>query len=116
MKAIAEVHNVRLDSDYPSLTYAILLENRLPYEKTIGVYFIWRRDKLVYIGESANIMQRLAQHTRDKAFDSFCYIEMKHSLPYERQKLEKRYQEQFHCKHYNDGLTYKQALQRGVAA
>lgn len=41
-----------------------------------GVYFLYRGLKLVYIGSSANIVQRIVNHTKDKEFDSYKFIEI----------------------------------------
>jgi excinuclease UvrABC nuclease subunit len=40
-----------------------------------GIYFLFRRGVLVYIGQSTNIYSRIIQHEKEgkKEFDSFCY-------------------------------------------
>lgn len=43
----------------------------------IGIYFLWRKDKIVYIGQSTNIHARIAQHRKEgrKTFDKITYVE-----------------------------------------
>jgi hypothetical protein len=40
-----------------------------------GVYFLLHGERIVYVGQSVNVLARLAQHMKDKEFDSFALIE-----------------------------------------
>ena len=40
----------------------------------IGVYFLFNKDNLIYIGQSINIFRRLNQHIKNKNFDSYSFI------------------------------------------
>ncbi len=46
-------------------------------ENTSGVYFLKHRNKIVYVGQSINIRERVLTHISDriKAFDGFTYID-----------------------------------------
>ena len=39
-----------------------------------GVYFLYKKDEVVYVGQSVDIERRITEHP-DKKFDSFKYIE-----------------------------------------
>ena len=39
-----------------------------------GIYFLYNRDKLVYVGQSDCIIRRIGEHFADKEFDNFKYI------------------------------------------
>ena len=45
---------------------------------TSGVYFLYRDNKLVYVGESGNVFGRIGEHIREgiKEFDEFEFIEL----------------------------------------
>jgi len=34
-----------------------------------GVYFLWSGPKLIYAGQSVNVLKRICEHARDKEFD-----------------------------------------------
>lgn len=40
----------------------------------MGVYFLFKGDDVVYVGQSKNILRRVGDHTETKDFDSFGYI------------------------------------------
>ena len=44
-----------------------------------GIYFLKQGEKVVYVGQSVNIENRVKQHT-DKEFDSYHYIECSNDL------------------------------------
>lgn len=41
--------------------------------KITGIYFLWRNNKIVYIGESTCIISRVMQHKSNKKFDRFSF-------------------------------------------
>jgi hypothetical protein len=51
----------------------VVLGARKPEHK-IGIYFLVRGNSVVYVGQSINILRRVEEHRRTKAFDSFAYI------------------------------------------
>jgi hypothetical protein len=40
----------------------------------IGVYFLYKNDTVVYVGQSKNIEMRIYQHERTKDFDRYNYV------------------------------------------
>jgi hypothetical protein len=46
---------------------------RVSINPIVGIYFLFRKGELVYVGQSTDIMQRIQQHRTDKVFDSFAY-------------------------------------------
>lgn len=42
-----------------------------------AVYFLLKKDKIVYIGSSENFLLRVGSHLKDKDFDSFYYVQLK---------------------------------------
>jgi hypothetical protein len=42
-----------------------------------GVYFLIKDESVVYVGQSINITQRVAEHTKTKDFDTFTYVQCK---------------------------------------
>lgn len=43
----------------------------------VGIYFLFKNEKIVYIGQSKKIFNRIISHCYSKDFDSFTYIECK---------------------------------------
>lgn len=53
-----------------------ILEAAIPTSCASGVYFLLREREVVYVGQSVDVLHRIARHRREgKAFDSFAYIE-----------------------------------------
>jgi len=50
--------------------------SQLPIETTCGIYFLWQRSEIVYVGQSKHVTQRIYQHIQDgiKRFDGFSFI------------------------------------------
>ena len=44
-------------------------------KKIIGIYFLFNGENVCYIGQSTNIFNRIADHSRDKTFTHYGYIE-----------------------------------------
>lgn len=63
---------------------------KFPYEYLDGVYFLISRKKIVYIGQTYNVVSRISHHT-DKVFDSFRLItcDSAKRLEYERRWIKK---------------------------
>lgn len=52
----------------------------VPYVKATGVYFLVNKQKIVYVGQSNNIFNRLGSHAASKEFESFAYVPCKAEL------------------------------------
>ena len=39
-----------------------------------GVYFLFHKGEVVYVGVTNNILRRLGEHAKDKRFDAYSYI------------------------------------------
>ena len=67
--------------------------SQLPIETTCGIYFLWQRSEIVYVGQSKHVTQRIYQHIQDgiKRFDGFSFIRVKASKlsTFERYYIEK---------------------------
>lgn len=70
------------------LSYRTLLCRRVAKEPTVGIYFLFSGDAVVYIGQSINIYGRLAAHLTSKKFDSYAMVECK---PEDLNRLEHGY-------------------------
>lgn len=44
-------------------------------KKIIGIYFLFNGENVCYIGQSTNIFNRISDHSRDKTFTHYGYIE-----------------------------------------
>lgn len=44
-----------------------------PFLRITGIYFLLRKDRVVYVGKSTNILGRICKHTYN--FDGYSYIE-----------------------------------------
>lgn len=64
-----------------------------------GIYFLYKKNKLVYIGQSISILSRIYSHLNKKSFDSFSYIECK------RERL--NHLEYLYIYHLNPLLNYQ---------
>lgn len=57
-----------------------IVNSSIPAPKPlVGIYFLIQDKKIVYVGKSRDIKERIAEHTKphsDKKFDSFSYIEL----------------------------------------
>ena len=50
-----------------------LLENEIPWNTLVGIYFLIKDKEIVYIGQSTNVYRRLTAHT-DKHFSGYVVI------------------------------------------
>ena len=41
----------------------------------IGIYFLYKNEQLVYIGQSTDILLRIRNHFKEKDFDNYSYFE-----------------------------------------
>lgn len=67
-----------------------IVKASIPFSFVSGVYFLIQADEIVYVGQSVNVMSRIAQHRRDgeKDFDSFNAVPCK---PEDLDRLEELY-------------------------
>lgn len=67
-----------------------------PRKRTCGVYFLFAKGKLIYVGSSKNIESRLAEHQRatghQKWYDSFSVIDCNEDHLFSE---ERKYRNQF---------------------
>lgn len=67
----------------------IIISNKMPVEPDIcGIYFLIKKDQIIYIGQSVNVKHRLYAHKQDKDFD---YYYVHECLPEELDTLEAQY-------------------------
>ncbi len=57
-----------------------------------GVYFLFDREELIYIGSSIDCPNRIREHRKDKEFDSYYIIK---TLPEDRLEIEADYIQKF---------------------
>lgn len=57
-----------------------LLCKRSTPRRISGIYFLFRKDKLVYVGQSTNVIARVHSHT--VRFDTYTYIEVDHEIDF----------------------------------
>ena len=50
-----------------------IVSNAQPWASFAGVYFLIFKGKVVYVGQSRNVFQRMAEH-QNKKFDAYAYI------------------------------------------
>ncbi len=50
-----------------------ILRAALPWGKACGVYFLIDSGRIVYVGQSKSVFNRIGQHV-DKVFDSYAYV------------------------------------------
>jgi hypothetical protein len=54
---------------------AEIMESAFPLDLLSGVYFLIRQSVIIYVGQTTNLLNRLAKHQRSgRRFDSFAYI------------------------------------------
>lgn len=53
-----------------------LLKHKFSLEWVVGVYFLFKGDDVVYVGQSVNVFSRVASHkSGSKDFDGFTYVQ-----------------------------------------
>jgi hypothetical protein len=50
-----------------------IVDSAANWKKAVGVYFLVKADRVVYVGQSADIYSRIGQH-QDKDFDRFAFV------------------------------------------
>lgn len=55
------------------LTRTQLLENEIPWNSLVGIYFLIHDNEIVYIGQSTNVYRRLTAHS-DKQFSGYAVV------------------------------------------
>ena len=72
-----------------------LKKYRQSYETACGIYFLFHRNKLVYVGSSTNCFARFASHENDKKFDEYFIIDTSKLSRKEMYELESKYISKF---------------------
>ena len=112
-----ELHRARKSENSHSIKHAkfdskglldgnSIVHKSITYDHVCGVYFLIHDGAIVYVGQSKNVLFRLAEHRRDdvKLFQSFYFIECKAS---ELDNLEALYIQKFKPVH-NTIMPYVQ--------
>ena len=72
-----------------------LLARREIFKKQCGVYFLFDKDEVVYVGRSVNMKMRVHTHNQRNGhrykFDSYAFIEMPELSPLEIELMERAY-------------------------
>lgn len=55
-----------------------IINNAVDAKGARGVYFLIQDNKIVYVGQSVNVFNRIACHTKDKRFDSYYFLPCPH--------------------------------------
>lgn len=61
-------------SDAEKLTESDIAARAVTLRKEPGIYFLLRRGRIEYIGQSIDVFVRIRQHEKRKQFDAFCWI------------------------------------------
>lgn len=56
------------------LTEAEIVAGSLPLPEVCGIYFLIDEGRVVYVGQSLNVLGRMPRHAMSKQFDRFAYI------------------------------------------
>lgn len=56
------------------VTHEDIVTQAHPLTPICGVYFLVKGNRVVYVGQSVNIVARLGTHLKEKEFDSTCYM------------------------------------------
>jgi hypothetical protein len=70
-----------------------LLKSRIYVTKEIlcGLYFLFDKDEIVYVGKTRSGWQRISKHFKDKKFDSYYFLEMPNTTELQLLYDESRY-------------------------
>ena len=81
---------------------------------TPGIYFLWLRNKLRYIGQSKNVWSRVYQHsTNGIKFDSWSFIDVDESLILDAEEfLIAKFKPPLNIKGIDKAVQFKLSLDR----
>lgn len=51
-----------------------IAKNSTSWSVTCGIYFLLKKGRVVYVGQSVNVFGRIAQHSNSKNFDSIAWV------------------------------------------
>ena len=90
-----------------------LLKRYVPRKRICGVYFLFYKGGIVYIGKSVNVLDRIPAHIFDKrkAFDEFTYIEFEEP---DLTRKERYFIDKFLPKYNRDSVTRKLKVSKGI--
>jgi hypothetical protein len=69
-----EIHQLAALSKKTLLREEELVSAALPWDEPIGVYFLVQDHRVVYVGQSVNILTRIREHRASKVFNRFAYV------------------------------------------
>lgn len=79
---------LRALQDVPHSWYEIMMAS-VPTRHSSGIYFLIKRREVIYVGQSVDVLGRIARHRREgRDFDAYTYIECP---PEELDQLERQY-------------------------
>lgn len=90
MAKLSSARTRKMSTKHPPhrlLTWGEILDTSLDVEGFCGIYFLIKNLKIVYVGQSLNVIRRSGQHP-DKDFDRFSWVLCKRS---ELDDLERAY-------------------------
>jgi len=68
------VKTIMYDLGVPFACLEEIWAGRQKWTPKCGVYFLFKEDKVVYVGQSINVAARISQHSGSKDFDSFSVL------------------------------------------
>lgn len=78
---------------------------RISVQPKVGVYFLFDKGVLVYIGQSTDIHRRIQDHKQNKIFDSYGFVECDvRELDKKEKSLIKLYNPKYNITHNNQQL------------
>lgn len=79
-----------------------------------GIYFLYKNNDIVYIGQTKNLISRLAVHLADKNkdFDSYKFLELPHNMNLNKLErfLIKKFKPEYNILYKYDGEEYNQDI------
>ena len=67
--------------DNSAFAFALHLERGPPLDRITGIYFLLREKKVIYVGQSLDVLTRVKAHRSDKVFDDYLFYRCeKHEL------------------------------------
>ncbi len=85
-----------------------LKKHKVSRAKICGVYFLFNKEELIYIGQSVDILKRISEHMKDKVFEWYCYEKVrKQNLDAVEKACIQRYQPRLNDVHNSNKPIYK---------
>lgn len=75
MTSVSNLRQVSRNLGVPLLGRGELSNLAAPFSTGCGVYFLFKGNRIVYVGQSRNVMQRVGVHADEKDFDRMAWVE-----------------------------------------